>query len=77
MRGVLRDRALRYATFLAAGDALAAFDAAGPALGIEISADGLRRLARVLAPDYAGDPSRTRRRRTRCSGSCSTSTIRP
>jgi hypothetical protein len=56
MRGVLRDRALRYATFLAAGDALAAFDAAGPALGIEISAEGLRRLARVLAPDYVGDP---------------------
>jgi hypothetical protein len=56
LRGTLRDRALRYATFLAAGDALAAFDSAGPALGIEISADGLRRLARVLEPDFVGDP---------------------
>ena len=55
-RGTLRDRALRYATFLAAGDALAAFDTAGPALGIDISADGLRRLARVLEPDFVGDP---------------------
>ncbi len=49
-------RALRYATFLAAGDALAALEAAAPAAGLEISADGLRRLARVLDPTYAGDP---------------------
>jgi len=48
--GGLRDHALRYASFLAAGDALAALDAAGPGLDIEISADGLRRLARVLVP---------------------------
>jgi hypothetical protein len=54
--GALEDRALRYVTFLAAGDVLAALDAAGPALGLEISADGLRRLARVLEPDYTGDP---------------------
>jgi transglycosylase-like protein with SLT domain len=54
--GVLGDRALRYASFLAAGDALAALDAAAPALGLELSADGLRRLARVLEPGYAGDP---------------------
>ena len=50
------DRTLRFATFVAAGDALAALDAAGPGLGIEISADGLRRLARTLEPDYKGDP---------------------
>jgi len=56
MHGALRDRALRYLAFMTAGDALAALDAAGPALGLEISADGLRRLARVLEPDYAGDP---------------------
>jgi len=54
--GGLGDRALRYATFLVAGDALATLDAAGPSLGLEISADGLRRLARMLEPDYAGDP---------------------
>jgi hypothetical protein len=56
LHGPVENRALRYATFLAAGDALAAIDRAGPALGIEISADGLRRLARLLEPTYAGDP---------------------
>src|SRR2546425_449244 len=56
LSGTLEGRALRYATFLAAGDALAAVDAAGPSLGLEISADGLRRLARLLEPEYAGDP---------------------
>lgn len=56
LHGPVENRALRYATFLAAGDALAAIDRAGPALGIEISADGLRRLARLLEPAYAGDP---------------------
>lgn len=55
-RGTLDDRALRYVAFIAAGDALAALDAAGPSLGLEISADGLRRLARILEPDYVGDP---------------------
>src|SRR5262245_2375730 len=49
-------RALRYMTFLAAGDALTALKAAAPALGLEFSADGLRRLARTLDPIYAGDP---------------------
>src|SRR5207249_934122 len=34
LRGGLEGRALRYATFLAAGDALAAVDAAGPSLGL-------------------------------------------
>jgi len=65
LRGVVResvahggpqDRLLRYASFVAAGDALAALDAAAPSLGLEISTDGLRRLARVLDPSYAGDP---------------------
>ncbi len=65
LRGVVResvahggpqDRLLRYASFVAAGDALAALDAAAPSLGLEISTDGLRRLARVLDPTYAGDP---------------------
>ena len=65
LRGVVRqsvahggpqDRLLRYASFVAAGDALAALDAAAPSLGLEISSDGLRRLARVLDPTYVGDP---------------------
>src|SRR5437879_2507502 len=38
------------------GDAAAALDAAAPSLGLEISSDGLRRLARVLDPTYLGDP---------------------
>ncbi len=49
-------RALRYTLFLAAGDALAAVEAAAPAAGLEISADGLRRLARILDPESTGDP---------------------
>jgi|GEM_PF-377806 len=48
--------ALRYLAFVAAGDALAALDAAAPAFGLEISADGLRRLARTLVPDARVDP---------------------
>ncbi len=51
-----QDRLLRYASFVAAGDALVALDAAAPTLGLEISSDGLRRLARVLDPAYTGDP---------------------
>jgi len=37
-----------YLTFIAASDALAALDELGPALGIEISREGLIRLARLL-----------------------------
>ncbi len=55
-QGGVESRALRYLTFLAAGDALAAIDTAAPTLGLEISADGLRRLARALDPGYRGDP---------------------
>ena len=49
-------RALRFVVFLAAGDALTAVDAAAPAAGLDFSANGLRRLARTLAPGYSGDP---------------------
>jgi hypothetical protein len=49
-------RTLRYLTFIAAGDALTTLKAAAPALGLEFSADGLRRLARTLDPVYSGDP---------------------
>lgn len=50
------ERALRYVVFVAAGDALAAIDAAAPAAGLDVSADGLRRLAKSLDPTFAGDP---------------------
>ncbi len=43
-------------TFLAAGDALRVLDQAGPSFGIEVSADGLRRMARMIAPTSPGDP---------------------
>lgn len=56
VQGGDESRALRYLTFVAAGDALTALTAAAPALGLEITADGLRRLARMLDPVYAGDP---------------------
>ena len=49
---------LRYLAFVASGDALAALDAVGPAFGFEISRDGLRRLARTLAPEATEDPLR-------------------
>ena len=56
----LGDReALRWLGFVAAADALTALDALGPEMGIEISADGLRRLARIVAPDDSGDPLAT------------------
>ena len=47
---------LRYLSFVAAGDALAALDQLGPDIGVDISADGLRRLARILAPASTEDP---------------------
>jgi hypothetical protein len=43
---------------VAAGDALAALDQAGPAFGFEISSGGLRRLARTLVPETREDPLR-------------------
>ncbi|GIW45891.1 MAG: hypothetical protein KatS3mg077_3173 [Candidatus Binatia bacterium] len=50
--------ALRYLSFLSAGDALVALQEAGPSIGVELTADGLRRLARTLAPADTGDPLR-------------------
>jgi hypothetical protein len=56
----LGDRdALRWLGFIAANDALTALDALGSEMGLEISSDGLRRLARVLAPDAPEDPLAT------------------
>ncbi|TVS11006.1 MAG: lytic transglycosylase domain-containing protein [Wenzhouxiangella sp.] len=45
---VADDQDLRLAGFIAAGDVLTALDALGPEFGLEISREGLRRLARVL-----------------------------
>lgn len=46
----------RYASFLAAGDALQAIGRLGDASPLELTTDGLRMLARRLAPDAEGDP---------------------
>jgi hypothetical protein len=48
--------AAKVLTFVAAGDALTALDQLGPSFGIEVSADGLRRMARMIAPGEARDP---------------------
>lgn len=50
------DDSLRYLSFVTASDALAALDRLGPSVGLEISAAGLRRLARSLVPSGGGDP---------------------
>jgi soluble lytic murein transglycosylase-like protein len=47
---------LRYLSLVTAADALRALDALGPSGGFEISSDGLRRLARVVAPASSEDP---------------------
>jgi hypothetical protein len=54
--GLPADQALRYLSFVSAGDALEALDQLGPDSGIEISADGLRRLARLMVPSSSEDP---------------------
>ena len=54
--GALDASVLRYALFIEAGDALAALDRAAPGLGVRISADTLRQLARSLRPDAGDDP---------------------
>jgi hypothetical protein len=53
MRAILAGA--RYSVFLDAGDALLALDRAAPGLGMRVSADGLRQLARTLRPGAAGD----------------------
>jgi hypothetical protein len=60
LRTILADG--RYALLLDAGDVLAALDQAAPGIGMRLSADGLRQLARTLrsdaelAYDWAPDP---------------------
>lgn len=50
------ESALDYIAFIGAGDALQAIDAVGPSLNLDISTDGLRRLARMIVPDEVQDP---------------------
>lgn len=50
------EKSIAYLSFVSAGDALVALDRIGGAVGLEISADGLRRFARIIAPAEPGDP---------------------
>lgn len=56
--GLLGASGLSYAVFIDAGDALHALDSAAPGLGMRLSADGLRQLARSLRPADTADPLR-------------------
>jgi len=51
-----QERALNLLSFVTAADALETLDALGPSLDLDISLDGLRRMARILAPQAPGDP---------------------
>ena len=48
--------AIQYLSFIAAGDAIAALNAIGPEAGFDLSADGLRRFARMIDPSEVIDP---------------------
>lgn len=54
--GLPGEDAVRYLSLVTAGDALAAMDGLGPEFGLQISSDGLRRLARMVEPE-AADPT--------------------
>lgn len=54
--GLPGEEAVRYLSLVTAGDALAALDELGPGFGLQISSDGLRRLARMVEP-MAADPT--------------------
>jgi hypothetical protein len=54
--GLPIETALQYVSFIAAGDALAALGGLGPEMGLDVSADGLRRLARMIDPATLEDP---------------------
>lgn len=55
-RGIVMNNAVRYVSFIRAGDVLLTIDRAAPGIGLEISAGGLRRLARILQPELKVDP---------------------
>lgn len=48
--------ATRYLTFISAASVLKMLDEVGPQVGLEISADALRKLARIIAPQDTADP---------------------
>jgi len=50
--------AVRLFSFIGGGNLLRALDALGPSAGIDLSSDGLRRLARILIPEESLDPLR-------------------
>lgn len=54
--GLPGETALKYLSFIAAADALEAVQGLGPGSGLDISADGLRRMARIIAPANTEDP---------------------
>lgn len=55
-RGQLTGQLLPYLSFLTAGDALMLLDTSAPGLSIEMSENGLRRLARAMRPLDPSDP---------------------
>ncbi|MGH7778354.1 MAG: transglycosylase SLT domain-containing protein [Candidatus Binataceae bacterium] len=55
-RGQLGAQGLQFLSFISAGDALFALDQAAPALGMRVSAQDLRRLAHIMAPNATSDP---------------------
>ena len=55
-RHALGNRSLEFLSFISAADALLALDDAAPALGMRISADDLRRFAKIMAPQATTDP---------------------
>jgi hypothetical protein len=54
--GLPGETALQYLSFIAAADALKGIQGLGPGAGLDLSADGLRRMARVIAPATPDDP---------------------
>jgi hypothetical protein len=55
-KGIKLNDAFRYSAFIRAGNMLLTFDRIAPGIGMEISADGLRQLARILQPTLKADP---------------------
>ncbi|MBU1140786.1 MAG: lytic transglycosylase domain-containing protein, partial [Proteobacteria bacterium] len=55
---LMQEQLLRYMTFMNAGDALLILDVAAPQLGMRITTNGLRHLARMLQPGSVEDPLR-------------------
>ncbi len=54
--GLPGETALQYLSFIAAADALKGIQSLGPGAGLDLSADGLRRMARMIAPVATEDP---------------------